>query len=438
MPSPDHTAHRDRAIRLTVAASVGAKGFSILCTLAQVPIALHYLGGEAYGLWIALMSLHALLNFLDFGVGVGMQQKMAQAFGRDDWTGLRRIHASGVATLGALGLASLVVGLPAALLGDWGRWFELADPALRADAPAALALIVAGFVAGLPGNAVVRLAAAVQLGWLQAIWNAVGNGLTLVAVWWAARAGWHYLPFIAVSALLPAVQNVGLWFHLRRRFGWRSGGPGFLPAAQWREMMHASLLFTLPQLGLAALNWLPPFAISLGAGAAAVTAFNLVQRLLSPLNQGQLILLTPLWPAYSEALVRRDHGWLHKARRRSLQATLALAAGMAVLCAAARPLIRWWVGAGTPPPDAQLTWMTGAWFALLLLGRHYLYYLVGIDRLRPLALHSTLGFAGAVAGLWLGSPHGAAAALAAGAAGYAVLGLPGMLVASHRGLAVES
>lgn len=438
MPSADHTAHRDRAIRLTVGASAGAKGFSILCTLAQVPIALHYLGGEAYGLWIALMSLHALLNFLDFGVGVGMQQKMAQAFGRDDWTALRRINASGVASLGVLGLASLAIGLPIALLGDWGRWFEIADPVLRAQTPAALALIVAGFVVGLPGNAIVRLAAAVQLGWLQAIWNAVGNGITLVAVWWAARAGWSYLPFIAVSALLPAVQNAGLWLQLRRRFHWHGRGPGFLTRAEWRGMLHASFLFALPQLGLAALNWLPPFAISLGAGAAAVTAFNLVQRLLSPLNQGQIILLTPLWPAYSEALVRGDHAWLHAARRKALLATLALAAGMAVLCAEAVPLIRWWVGSGTPPPAPELTWMTGLWFALLMFGRHYLYYLVGIDRMRPLAVHSTLGFAGAAAGLWLGAPHGATIALAAGGAGFAALGLPGMLIASHRRLPVES
>ena len=67
---------------MAVIASVLAKVASMLCTLAQVPIALHYLGAESYGLWIVLMSIFGLLNFVDFGIGVGMQQKMAEAYAR--------------------------------------------------------------------------------------------------------------------------------------------------------------------------------------------------------------------------------------------------------------------------------------------------------------------------------------------------------------------
>lgn len=413
--------------------------FSILCTLAQVPIALHYLGAEGYGLWIALMSTYGLLNFVDFGLGVGMQQKMAVAYGQEDWTQLRRTFISGVAALAVLGLVCLAVLLPLALWGDWGHWFKIEDPLLRSETPAALAVIVAAFVIGLPGNAVVRLAFAVQLGGWQALWNAASNGATLLAVWWAARAGWGYLAFVAVAALLPMIQNAGLWLQLRIKFAWHGRGPGFLSRAQWREMLHASFLFSFPQLSLAALGWLPPFAISLGAGAGAVTAFNLVQRLVGPLNQGQAILLTPLWPAYTEAWVRGDLRWLVRARSQAFLATLALITGMALVCWQAGPLIRWWVGAGTALPTAALTWITGLWFALMMLGRHYLYYLVGVDRLPALAVHATLGFIGAVGGLILGSYHGGAIwALALGSIGYGLLGLPGMMIASHRPLPVAT
>lgn len=442
MPNADtspHSARRDRALRLTVAASVAAKVFSVLCTLAQVPIALHYLGAEGYGLWIALMSVYGLLNFVDFGLGVGMQQLMARAFGRDDGPLLRQTFASGVAALGVLGLACLLVGLPLALWGDWGAWFKIADPQLRHDTPVALALIVAAFVVGLPGNAVTRLAAALQLGWLHALWNAASNGATLLAVWLAARAGWSYLAFVAVAALLPATQNLGLWLQLRRRLDWRGRGPGFLPRPQWRELLRASFLFSFPQLGLAALGWLPPFVISLGAGAGAVTAFNLLQRLLSPFTQGQVILLTPLWPAYAEAWVRHDRPWLARAKRHALLATVALTTGTALVCWQAGPLIAWWVGPATKLPGPALTWLTGLWFTLLMFGRHYLYYLVGIDRLPTLAVHAVLGFVGAIGGLLLGSYHGGASwALALGSLGYGALGLPGMMIASHRPLPVTS
>jgi len=257
----------------------------------------------------------------------------------------------------------------------------------------------------------------------------------LLAVWLAARAGWSYLPFVAVAAVLPALQNLGLWLQLRHRFGWRSPGAGWLPRREWREMLRASFLFTFPQLSLATLGWLPPFVISLGAGAGAVTAFNLMQRLLSPLNQGQVILLTPLWPAYAEAWVRGDLPWLAKARDRALLATLALTAGMALVCWQAEPLLAWWVGTGESMPSRALIWVSGLWFGLLMIGRHYLYYLVGIDRLPCLALHSVLGFAGAVLGLLLGGYRdGAVWSVALGAIGYGLLGLPGIVIASHRPL----
>jgi O-antigen/teichoic acid export membrane protein len=432
---PRHTPAqaRDRALRLAVIASVLAKGFSMLCTVAQVPVALHYLGPESYGLWIALMSVYGLLNFVDFGLGVGMQQKMAEAFAQNDARRLRQTFHSGVAALALLGAAGLLAGLPLAWLGDWGRWFGVTDPVLRDQAPAALALIVLGFGLGLPGNAVVRLGGALQLGRWHAVWNATGNGLTLLVVWLITRADAGFLALVAASALLPTVQNLGLWWQLRRRLDWRGPGEGLLPRAEWRGFLRASFLFTFPQFSIAALNWLPPLVISLGAGAGAVTAFNLVQRLLGPFSQGQVILLTPLWPAYTEARLRGDWPWLRRAERRALGVSLALIAALGLACGLAEPLIRLWVGAAAVPLDPRLVWLTGLWSTLLIVGLHYIYFLVGLDRLRALAFHAALGGAAAVAGLLAGSFHGGAVeALALGCVGYAVFGLPGMIVASYR------
>ena len=405
----------------------------MLCTVAQVPVALHYLGPESYGLWIALMSVYGLLNFVDFGLGVGMQQKMAEAFAQNDARRLRQTFHSGVAALALLGAAGLLAGLPLAWLGDWGRWFGVTDPVLRNQAPAALALIVLGFGLGLPGNAVVRLGGALQLGRWHAVWNATGNGLTLLVVWLITRADAGFLALVAASALLPTVQNLGLWWQLRRRLDWRGPGEGLLPRAEWRGFLRASFLFTFPQFSIAALNWLPPLVISLGAGAGAVTAFNLIQRLLGPLSQGQVILLTPLWPAYTEARLRGDWLWLRRAERRALATSLALIAAMGLACASAEPLIRLWVGSAAVPLDPRLIWLTGLWSALLIVGLHYVFFLVGLDRLRALAFHAALGGTAAVAGLLIGGlQHGAVEALALGCIGYAAFGLPGMIVASYR------
>ena len=62
---------RWRAVHLTFGASIAAKVASILCTFAQVPLAVGYLGQEAYGFWMALLGIALLMNLVDFGIGVG-------------------------------------------------------------------------------------------------------------------------------------------------------------------------------------------------------------------------------------------------------------------------------------------------------------------------------------------------------------------------------
>ncbi len=186
----------------------------MICTLAQVPIALRYLGTEAYGLWIALISLTTLFNFVDFGLGVGMQRVMAEAFGRDDAVTLRRAFFTGAAALSALALVTLIIGLPLAFLIPWGPALHLTDATLLNQTGAALALTLSAWALALPCNAVSRLAAALQRGWLHAGWIAAGSALTLAATAWAAHAGWSFLAFLAAATLVPVAQGLGLWVHL--------------------------------------------------------------------------------------------------------------------------------------------------------------------------------------------------------------------------------
>jgi O-antigen/teichoic acid export membrane protein len=422
---------RDRALRFTVAAFTGAKVFSVLCTLAQVPIALRYLGTEAYGLWIALISLTTLFNFVDFGLGVGMQRVMAEAFGQDDDTTVRRAFFSGAAALTLLALATVVIGLPIALFFDWGTTLRITEPTLFPQTGAALALTLCAWALALPLNAVSRLAAAVQRGWLHAGWIAAGSALTLAATAWAAHSGWGFLAFLAAATLVPVAQGLGLWIHLWIALHWPWRGAALLPRSALRELLGTSALFSPAQLGLALAQAAPPLALTLAAGPTAATAFNLLQRLFSPLAQAQVIIFTPLWPALAEAHTRGDAAWIRRTGQRALLATAALALTLPIVTAFAPELIRWWIGPATILPATSLAWFTCAWAILQLAVLALMYFLVALGRLRAVALHLSLGCALALAGLFGFTRLGANIALLAGCAGLA-LALPGLALATRR------
>jgi len=60
------------------AASLGAKGVSILVGLASVPIGLHYFGPVRYGIWMVVTSMLAYLSLSQLGIGTAAQTLIAK------------------------------------------------------------------------------------------------------------------------------------------------------------------------------------------------------------------------------------------------------------------------------------------------------------------------------------------------------------------------
>jgi O-antigen/teichoic acid export membrane protein len=408
-----------------VAASVGAKAFSVACTFVQVPLALHYLGAEAYGFWVTLLSVVLALNFVDFGLGVGMQHTMARSYGGDDLNAMKRVFWTGAAVLGLLGVAVLAIGLPLAFHFPWPDILHIHDPSLRDQTRPALAIAISAFVVALPFNAVARLAAAAQRGWIHAGWIAAGSALSLGLVAAAVAGRWGFLWFLLASLLVPFFQGAGLFVHLLRILGWGLRPTALAPAVEVRGMLRSSLYFSFPQLGLALVQSVPALAISLAAGSSAVTGYTLLVRLFSPFQQGQMMLLTPVWPAYTEAHARHDHAWVARTFWRTVAVLLALTIGLALAAWQSGPLLRLWVGSSAALAGRHLAALTAAWCILQMAAQPFIYYLIGVGRLRRLAWVATPGLLLSACGLFWGFGQGTVdGVLQGGAIGLAALLIP--------------
>lgn len=75
---------RNRRAALTGVAATVARFVQISTSLITVPLTLRYLGNERFGLWMTISSVLAMAAFADFGIGNGVLNTVAKAFGRDD------------------------------------------------------------------------------------------------------------------------------------------------------------------------------------------------------------------------------------------------------------------------------------------------------------------------------------------------------------------
>jgi len=65
-------------VRRNIIANVAGRGWSALLSLAVIPIYIHFLGIEAYGLIGFFLSLVAVLSLLDLGLGTALNRQFAQ------------------------------------------------------------------------------------------------------------------------------------------------------------------------------------------------------------------------------------------------------------------------------------------------------------------------------------------------------------------------
>ncbi|HZP60251.1 MAG TPA: hypothetical protein VFB27_07985, partial [Opitutaceae bacterium] len=126
-------------------------------------------------------------------------------------------------------------------------------------------------------------------------------------------------------------------------------------------------------------------------GAAAVTPYNLGQRLFNLFAIIQNAFMLPLWPAYSDAKARGDMGWIRRALYFSLGATLLCTiTPMAIGTFFAKPILTLWVGRHTPLPSTSLVWLLFAWNAVVFLEQPFGYLLAGMSEVRRLTFYAVV------------------------------------------------
>ena len=149
-------ARRNRGAAITGGTAVLARAVQVSTSLITIPLTVHYLGNERFGLWMTISSVFAMANFADFGIGNGVLNTVADAFGKNDFDRIRAAISSGFAVLGAVGL--LLLGLFASTFAwvSWADVFRVTSAQARAEAAPALMVFACCFALNIPLDLVQR------------------------------------------------------------------------------------------------------------------------------------------------------------------------------------------------------------------------------------------------------------------------------------------
>jgi O-antigen/teichoic acid export membrane protein len=349
-------AGRDRRAAVTGGTAVVARVVQVSTSLITIPLTIHYLGNERFGLWMTISSVLAMANFADFGIGNGVLNTVSDAFGKNDFERIRAAISSGFAVLGAVGLLLFALFASTFAWVSWADVFRVASAQARAEAAPALMVFAFCFALNIPLDLVQRAQLGLQQGFRMNLWQVCGSlaGLAGVVAGIRMHAGLPLL--VAALAGAPVAATALNTFHFfvvsrpdlrpRRRFVSRD--------AISRIVTFGALFFVL-QLVVAVAFSADNFIIARTLGAASVPEYSIPQRMFSLISLMVAMLVTPLWPAYGEAISRGDIPWVRRTLGRSLVLVFGFAAVASITTLLiAHRLLGWWIGPRFSPPFVLL------------------------------------------------------------------------------------
>lgn len=350
--SPEGRAReRHRRVVLSAGAAALAKALSVFAVLITIPLTYHYLGAERYGLWMTVSSFVIVFSFADMGIGNGLMTMVADAHGRGDRAALERGVAAGYLILTALAALILFVLLIADALVSWSTLLNVQTPLAASEVGPAMRVLFGCFALGIPLALVQRIQSGLQEGFRASLWQCVASVFGLVAV----LAVIHFqggLAWLAAGVLggpvVVGALNTALFFSRPNR-GWRPDW-GAVDWTTMRLVARTGLKFFTLQLVLGIAFTSDSFLISRSLGPAAVTEYAVPEKLFAILSSVMALVVSPLWPAYGEALARGDDDWARSTLQRSILVSGGVSAiGGLTLVLLAKPILSVWIGGQVEP-----------------------------------------------------------------------------------------
>ncbi len=346
-----------------------------------MPLTLHYLGTERFGMWMTMSSLVAFLSFADLGMGNGLLSSVATAHGRDDRAKIRQLVSSAYFALGLIAIFVLAFLAVAYTFVPWHRVFNVQSDLARAEAGPAIAAMVACFALAIPIGVVQRTQLGLQMGYAASLWQCVASLLGLagvmLAVWQEAPLPLLVLAYVGAPLLVGMANSLVFFLYQQRDL---APSPDEVSRGAIRSLVGTGLLFLILQIVSALTFSADALIIAHFFGAAAVATYAIPEKIFALISLMIGWAVSPMWPAYSEARARGDTQWVTSSFRRALVFSFWIAAASAFAAVLMMPyILHVWLGKALEVPLLLLVGF-GVWETCKVWGANTYAYLNGMDR----------------------------------------------------------
>ena len=336
---------RTQTIKRNVLASFAIRGVSILVSLALVPMTLGYVSSEIYGIWLTLSSIIVWVGFFDVGFNLGLKNKLAEAIALGDYERGRALVST---TYFLMAIIFIPLGFVFEFLLPLINWSSLLNinPQYEPEVLLAMHVLVACFCMNMIASVLTSVIAAHQKTALSQVFPVIGNIISLVVIFLMTK----YCP-PSLSALTMAVSSIPIFvlivssFVLYKTFFIKvKPSISLIDRKYIKDLFNLGVKFFIIKLQIVVLFQMTNFLISHISGPNDVTAYNIAYKYLHVGVMAYTIILDPLWPAFTDALTKKDFSWMKNVYKRMTHIFLLLVCGLILMIFLSKVAYNLWIG----------------------------------------------------------------------------------------------
>lgn len=322
------------------------RGLSILLNLLIVSITISYVSSYKYGIWLTITSLVSWLSFFDIGLGNGLKNKFAEAVSLGKIK-LARIYVSSTYAVFTIVILSVWLIVSSVSINlNWAKIFALHE-SLNSELRVVILIAIANFAFQFILKLVTTLLHAIQRPALSSLFDTTSQLFVLVLILILKKitgdGSLIHLSLIFTFSYIFVLLVGSVWAF---KTVLKQYAPSFklVKIKYVRNILPLGLKFFLLQIIGIVFYQTNNIVITRMLGPTEVTVYNVAFKYMQTISIVFMVVLTPFWSAFTEAMTTGDYPWMKRATRKLQQMFIYLGILGLVMVIASPVLYQWWIG----------------------------------------------------------------------------------------------
>lgn len=363
---------RTRKAQLNIVFMLLIKACNIFINLAYVPLLIHSLDQDRYGIWLTITTIISWIAFFDIGLGNGLRNKLADALARNDEGNAKKYVSTTYCTMGIGCLIFIILEILIVPFCDWQSLLNATSVTNRE-----LKILMLWVLSSLGLQMFLKLINsmmyALQKPALSSLILMLGQLVAFVGIFLFTNL-YPQPSLLELGIIISIAPTLVLLISTFLIFKFII--PKYTPNIKYfdkekiKEIVVLGSKFFWIQLTALLLFQSNNIIIAHTSGSASVAEYNVAYKYIGMIEMVFMIIMTPFWSAVTEAYTKKDYNWIRSILKRLQKISYLFALcgiGLVVLSDFAYD---WWL-ASSIKPDKLLMSMLLAYFIIQMTWARY-------------------------------------------------------------------